>query len=71
MERNNMEPVTDLSPTYANQLREARKILEADGPEALRNPHALTGSICGCKSCFCCAAFTVYYQAKGKRPCNK
>jgi hypothetical protein len=65
-----MEPETDLRPTYANQLREARKILEADGPEALRNPHALTGSICGCKSCFCCAAFTVYYQVTGKRPCK-
>ena len=65
-----MEPETDLRPTYANQLREASKILEADGPEALRNPHALTGSICGCKSCFCCAAFTVYYKATGKRPCK-
>lgn len=63
-----MQPVTDLSPTYANQLHEASKILEADGPEALRNPHALTGAICRCKACFCCAAFTVYYKTTGKRP---
>ena len=54
-------------PTFANQLREARKILETQGPEALRNPHALTGSICGCKNCFCCAALAVYHQATGKR----
>lgn len=54
-------------PTFFNQLREARKILETQGPEALRNPHALTGAICGCKACFCCAALAVYIQATGKR----
>jgi hypothetical protein len=54
-------------PTFQNQLREARKILETQGPEALRNPHALTGKNCGCKACFCCAAFIVYAQTKGKR----
>lgn len=54
-------------PTFANQLSEARKILETEGAEALRNPHALTGAICGCKACFCCAALSVYYQATGKR----
>jgi hypothetical protein len=63
-----MEQVIDSHPTYANQLRESRKILENQGPEALRNPHALTGAICGCKACFCCAAFTTYYKATGKRP---
>lgn len=55
-------------PTFINQLAEARRVLETEGPEALRNPHALTGAICRCKACFCCAAFVVYRQAiKGEK----
>ncbi len=44
------------TPTYQNQLWMARELLAHEGIEALRNPHALTGKICGCGSCFCCAA---------------
>lgn len=55
-----------MQPTFENQLREARKILETQGPEALRNPHASIGAICKCKACFCCAAYMVYHQATKK-----
>lgn len=27
-------------PPFINQLAEARRVLETEGPEALRNPHA-------------------------------
>jgi hypothetical protein len=51
-------------PTYTNQLWHARKLLAEKGLEALYNPHAMVGRICGCKSCFCCAALQVYTEAK-------
>ena len=47
-------------PTWANQLREATKLLNEQGPEALNNPHSMIGRTCGCMDCFCCAAATVY-----------
>lgn len=46
-------------PTYENQLFHARRLLAEKGPEALNNPHAMIGRICGCGDCFCCAALEV------------
>lgn len=55
-------------PTYENQLWHARKLLSEKGIEALRNPHALIGEKCGCGTCFCCAALTVYREARHVHP---
>lgn len=49
-----------MKPTWENQIRMARELLESKGADALLNPHAMTGRICGCKDCFCCAALKVY-----------
>jgi hypothetical protein len=51
-------------PTYANQLFQARKLLNDKGREALNNPHAMTGRMCGCGSCFCCAAVEVLNETE-------
>lgn len=51
-------------PTYPNQLWQAAKLLVDKGIEAVNNPHAMTGEICGCNDCFCCAANKVYQAAK-------
>ena len=42
------------------QVEYAEKIVAEKGIKALYDPHALTGKICGCKDCFCCAALMVY-----------
>jgi hypothetical protein len=47
------------APTWANQLRMANELADKEGISALENPHAMTGRICGCGSCFCCAALQV------------
>lgn len=49
-------------PTFENQLWQARRLAQEKGIEALNNPHAMTGRICGCGSCFCCAALAVYNE---------
>jgi len=49
-------------PTYENQVWHAERLLKESGPEALYSPHAATGKICGCETCFCCAALQVYKQ---------
>ena len=46
-------------PTRDNQILHARRLLATEGREALRNPHAEIGKICGCGTCFCCAALFV------------
>jgi len=46
-------------PTYQNQLTAARRVLAEKGLRALQNPHAAIGKMCGCGSCFCCAALEV------------
>lgn len=51
-------------PTWENQLWQARRLLKEKGLEALYNPHAMTGRICRCGQCFCCAALQVYYETK-------
>lgn len=48
--------------TFKDQLDKARKLIDKKGEEALRNPHALTGQICGCRDCFCCAALQVWRE---------
>ena len=53
-----------LLPTWENQLWTAAELLVNKGPEALNTPHAMTGKICGCGDCFCCAALEVYKIAK-------
>ena len=66
-ERNGYIPVLELrgttgncsKPTYANQRWQAAKLLVDKGIEAVRNPHGLTGRICGCHKCFCCAALEI------------
>lgn len=52
----------DDAPTYENQLKHARRLLAVAGRDALWSPHAATGRMCGCKSCFCCAALQVYNE---------
>lgn len=54
------------TPTWENQVWHARNIAKEKGLEALNNPHAMTGRICGCGSCFCCAALFVYNELAGK-----
>jgi hypothetical protein len=46
-------------PTYANQLWHAERVATEKGKDALLNPSAYTGKICGCKTCYCCAAYAV------------
>lgn len=46
-------------PTWENQVWHAERLLADKGERALENPHAMTGRICGCGSCFCCAALYV------------
>lgn len=48
-----------LLPTYENQLWTAAELLVTKGREALSNPHAMIGEMCGCGDCFCCAALEV------------
>lgn len=43
-------------------LIEARKVLAEKGAGALYSPHAMTGRICRCNDCFCCAALQVYTE---------
>lgn len=50
------------TPTWENQLHRARQLADERGLGALHNPHAMTGRICGCGSCFCCAALFVYNE---------
>jgi hypothetical protein len=50
-------------PNYKLQLRKAREMLRDKGPDALLNPHAMTGRICGCRDCFCCAALEIYNES--------
>lgn len=59
---------TETKPNYARQLAEARRLLAEKGREALNNPHAMTGRICRCGDCFCCAALQVLNEneAAGK-----
>ncbi len=49
-------------PTWENQLNHARRLAVDKGLDALNNPHAMTGRVCGCGSCFCCAALYVYNE---------
>jgi len=51
-----------MQPNYQNQLIMARNVLRDQGAQALLNPHVMTGRICGCKDCFCCAALAVYKE---------
>jgi len=53
-------------PTYENQLWHARKLLAEEGRAALNSPHAMTGKICGCGTCFCCAALQVLREHDSK-----
>lgn len=53
-------------PTYENQLWHARKLLAEKGLDAVNNPHAMTGRVCGCGECFCCAALQVVREARAE-----
>ena len=55
------------APTWANQLQRARKLLAEKGESELNNPHAMTGKICKCEQCFCCAALYVLNEYKRTR----
>lgn len=52
------------APTWENQLQRARALLREQGRDALENPHAATGRICGCRTCFCCAALLVLREER-------
>ncbi len=52
------------APTWENQLWHARRLATDKGLDALNNPHAMTGRVCGCGSCFCCAALFVYNELR-------
>lgn len=52
---------------YHDQLEKARRLLKEKGRDALYNPHAATGRICGCRDCFCCAALEVWQEAALKK----
>lgn len=54
---------TGEEPTYNNQLHMAARLLEAEGLEALDNPHGMIGRSCGCGSCFTCAAAELVAKA--------
>ena len=51
-------------PTFENQIWHARNLLARKGLAALESPHAMTGKICRCGSCFCCAALQVANEAR-------
>lgn len=51
-------------PSYNNQVYQAALLLARDGEKALENPHAATGRMCGCGSCFCCAALEVLQASR-------
>lgn len=59
-----MKTTNEYQPKSNPHLEEARKVLREKGIAALYNPHAMTGKICGCGSCFCCAAFEVWKGAR-------
>ena len=54
-------------PTWENQIWHAERLLKEKGAKALYSPHAATGKICGCGTCFCCAALQVYLARNQKR----
>jgi len=56
-----------MKATYSNQLAKARQLLAERGADALNNPHAAIGRICGCRDCFCCAALQVYNEARADK----
>lgn len=43
-------------PRFETYVEIARVVLREQGIHALENPHAETGRMCGCGTCFCCAA---------------
>ena len=47
---------------FEKYLNQARELLKQKGLESLRNPHAMTGRICRCNNCLCCAALQVYSE---------
>lgn len=51
-------------PTYENQLWHAERYYQEKGAFALNNPHGMTGKICKCGECFCCAANEVLIRHK-------
>lgn len=59
-----------MTANFMNQLDRARQILDEKGKEALANPHAAVGRICGCKDCFCCAALTVLNEHNRRLHCD-
>lgn len=58
----------ELEPTFDNQLWTAAELLVNQGMNALENPHAATGRMCKCGSCFCCAALDVLNRAREVQP---
>ena len=48
-------------PTRDNQIWHARRILYDCGADELKR-HAMVGDMCGCGTCFCCAAKWVYQR---------
>lgn len=53
-----------MEPTFNNQITMAEKLADDEGMGSLYDPHVLTGRICACKDCFCCAALLVYNRRK-------
>ena len=51
-------------PTYQNQLYYAARLADERGLGVLNNPHAMIGRMCGCGTCFCCAALQVYNERR-------
>lgn len=49
----------DMAPTWANQLREARKLARKDMDELKRHASVSSSNNHRCQVCFCCAALTV------------
>ena len=52
------------SAEYQAQLARAKQLAKEKGLDALLNPHARTGRMCGCGDCFCCAALEVWSELR-------
>jgi len=52
-----------MTPEYRKQIAECEKLYAEKGRKALNNPHGMIGKTCGCRDCFCCAAYHVLEAA--------
>ena len=43
------------------------QLYKKEGLESLYNPHAATGEVCGCTTCYCCKAYRVFKKVTSPR----